>query len=120
MPCWRAVRIALLCRHHASHATPICETDLCQWPCSYELQAMSMQVLAINKRVQAQNNAPPGFPNFVRQGYEIAILADDYQESNEGLIWKVSRRHLAQLCKPHHISPTTVCCTIWTCLRPCS
>ena len=48
-----------------------------------------MQVLAINKRVQAQNNAPPGFPNFVRQGYEIAILADDYQESEEGLIWKV-------------------------------
>lgn len=49
-----------------------------------------MQVLAINKRVQAQNNAPPGFPNFVRQGYEIAILADDYQESDEGLIWKVA------------------------------
>lgn len=63
-----------------------------------------MQVLAINKRVQAQNNAPPGFPNFVRQGYEIAILADDYQESEEGLIWKVgnllcSAVHMA-FCKP--------------------
>lgn len=63
-----------------------------------------MQVLAINKRVQTQNNAPPGFPNFVRQGYEIAILADDYQESDEGLIWKV---HSCQ----HHCSPALhTCC----------
>lgn len=49
----------------------------------------SFQVLAINKRVQTQNNAPPGFPNFVREGYEIVILADGYQESQDGLIWKV-------------------------------
>ncbi|DBA67692.1 TPA: hypothetical protein ACH3X2_001284 [Trebouxia sp. C0005] len=46
------------------------------------------QVLAINKRVQTQNNAPLGFPNFVRDGYEIIILADGYQESQDGLIWK--------------------------------
>lgn len=46
------------------------------------------QVLAINKRVQTQNNAPLGFPNFVRDGYEIIILADGYQETPEGLILK--------------------------------
>ena len=46
-------------------------------------------MLAINKRVQTQNNAPLGFPNFVRDGYEIVILADGYQESQDGLIWKV-------------------------------
>lgn len=49
-----------------------------------------MQVLAINKRVQTQNNAPLGFPNFVRDGYEIIILADGYSETQEGLIWKVT------------------------------
>ncbi len=52
-----------------------------------------MQVLAINKRVQTQNNAPVGFPNFVRDGYEIIILADGYQESQDGLIWKVVHQH---------------------------
>ena len=52
-----------------------------------------MQVLAINKRVQTQNNAPLGFPNFVRDGYEIIILADGYQESQDGLIWKVVHQH---------------------------
>jgi hypothetical protein len=52
-----------------------------------------MQVLAINKRVQTQNNAPLGFPNFVRDGYEIIILADGYQESQDGLIWKVVYQH---------------------------
>ena len=53
------------------------------------MHCVRSQVLAINKRVQAQNNAPANFPNFVRQGYEITILADDYQENAEGLIWKV-------------------------------
>lgn len=55
---------------------------------------MCVKVLAINKRVQTQNNAPLGFPNFVRDGYEIIILADGYQESPDGLIWKVVPKQL--------------------------
>ncbi len=53
-------------------------------------QSKYTQVLAINKRVQTQNKAPLGFPNFVREGYEIIILADGYEENQDGLIWKVS------------------------------
>ena len=56
----------------------------------------NMQVLAINRRVQAQNNAPVGFPNFVRDGYEIVILADGYQENQDGLIWKVREVNAGQ------------------------
>ena len=47
------------------------------------------QVLETNRRVQAQNNAPPDFPAFVRQGYDIKVLADGYSVDSKGLIYKV-------------------------------
>ena len=62
-----------------------------------------LQVLAINRRVQTQNNAPAGFPNFVRDGYEIVILADDYQENQDGLIWRVSAISASAMHKHHNM-----------------
>ena len=48
-----------------------------------------MQVLETNRRVQAQNNSPLDFPAFVRQGYDIKVLADGYRVDDKGLIFKV-------------------------------
>lgn len=48
-----------------------------------------MQALENNRRIQAQNNAPRDFPAFVRQGYDIKIMADGYDIDDKGLIYKV-------------------------------
>lgn len=48
-----------------------------------------LQALENNRRIQAQNNAPPDFPAFVRNGYDIKIMADDYVVDDKGLIYKV-------------------------------
>ena len=45
-------------------------------------------MLETNRRVQAQNNAPPDFPAFVRQGFDIKVLADGYGVDEKGLIFK--------------------------------
>ena len=50
---------------------------------------LSLQILAINKRIQTQNNAPREFPYFVREGYNVKVLADQYVMDKEGLIYKV-------------------------------
>ncbi len=37
------------------------------------------QILEYNLRTQRQNNAPLDFPNFVRNGYDMTIVAEGYQ-----------------------------------------
>jgi FKBP-type peptidyl-prolyl cis-trans isomerase len=54
-----------------------------------DLSVPQRQVLEYNKRSQRQNGAPPDFPLFVREGFDMTILASDgYQVSPEGLIYK--------------------------------
>lgn len=43
------------------------------------------QVLEYNLRTQRQNSVPPDFPAFVRQGYDMTILADGYTVGGLGL-----------------------------------
>ncbi len=50
---------------------------------------MPGQALENNRRIQAQNNVPAGFPAFVRQGYDIKVMADGYDVDEKGLIYKV-------------------------------
>lgn len=59
----------------------------------------SAQVLETNRRVQAQNNSPLDFPGFVRQGYDIKVLADGYLVDDKGLIFKVGGLPAVQTCK---------------------
>lgn len=54
-----------------------------------------LQALTNNRRIQTQNNVPPDFPAFVRQGYDIKILADDYVIDDKGLIYKVNINKIA-------------------------
>ena len=58
-----------------------------------------MQALENNRRIQAQNNAPRDFPAFVRQGYDIKIMADGYDIDDKGLIYKVRGGLLLQPCR---------------------
>jgi FKBP-type peptidyl-prolyl cis-trans isomerase len=54
-----------------------------------DLSIPERQVLEYNKRTQRQNSAPPDFPLFVREGYDMTVLTPEgYQVSPEGLIYK--------------------------------
>ncbi|GBF95621.1 hypothetical protein Rsub_08603 [Raphidocelis subcapitata] len=53
-----------------------------------KLTPSDKQVLALNRRVQAQNRAPEDFPGFVRQGFDILIVADGYGETPNGLLYR--------------------------------
>lgn len=57
--------------------------------CAQNLQ-LGAQSLENNKRIQKQNNAPLDFPAFLRQGYDIKIMADGYERDDKGLIYKVA------------------------------
>ncbi|KAK9834273.1 hypothetical protein WJX81_002415 [Elliptochloris bilobata] len=63
-------------------------TELLPTAVAKSLSLSGKQVLETNRRVQAQNNSPADFPGFVRQGYDIKVLADGYQVDNKGLIFK--------------------------------
>ena len=54
-----------------------------------ELSVTQRQALQINRRTQRQNNVPPDFPLFVREGYDMTVLASGgYQVTDDGLIYK--------------------------------
>lgn len=54
-----------------------------------DLTVSQRQLLEYNRRTQRQNNAPPDFPSFIREGYDMTILASDgYKMSPEGVIYK--------------------------------
>jgi FKBP-type peptidyl-prolyl cis-trans isomerase len=54
-----------------------------------DLTVAQRQILEYNRRTQRQNNAPPDFPSFLREGYDMTILASEgYQVTPEGVIYK--------------------------------
>ncbi|KAL1367230.1 hypothetical protein HN51_021272 [Arachis hypogaea] len=47
------------------------------------------RLLQQNKRIQQENNAPEDFPNFIREGFEVKVVApDNYTKSDSGLIYR--------------------------------
>ena len=42
-----------------------------------DLTVAQRQILEYNRRTQRQNNAPPDFPSFLREGYDMTILASE-------------------------------------------
>ena len=55
--------------------------------------ALLLQLLEINRQRQKQNNVPRDFPLFVRNGFEIKIVAESYTAAPNGLIYKVHLWH---------------------------
>lgn len=54
-----------------------------------DLTVSQRQLLEYNKRAQRQNSAPPDFPLFIREGYDMTLLTSEgYQVTPEGLIYK--------------------------------
>ncbi|KAI8105942.1 hypothetical protein M9434_000521 [Picochlorum sp. BPE23] len=54
-----------------------------------DLTVSQRQLLEYNKRAQRQNSAPPDFPLFIREGYDMTMLTSEgYQMTPEGLIYK--------------------------------
>nr|GEW42359.1 peptidyl-prolyl cis-trans isomerase FKBP20-2, chloroplastic [Tanacetum cinerariifolium] len=47
------------------------------------------RLLEQNKRVQRENNAPDDFPSFVREGFEVKVVAsENYVRRDSGLIYR--------------------------------
>lgn len=44
------------------------------------------QVLEYNQRIQRQNNAPKEFPSFVRDKFDITIVADGFSQAPDGTV----------------------------------
>jgi len=51
-----------------------------------ELSLSEKQILEYNKRIQAQNRVPREFPWFVREGFDVKIIADDFSITKDGLL----------------------------------
>lgn len=71
------------------------ETRVLKLDAEEDLSVPERQVLEINRRTQRQNNAPPDFPSFIREGYDMTILTSEgYQvrllyRINKFPYWKV-------------------------------
>lgn len=46
------------------------------------------QILLLNKRIQTQNRTAEGFPAFIREGFDVKVIAPGYQVTPEGIIYK--------------------------------
>jgi len=54
-----------------------------------DLSVTERQALQINRRTQKQNNVPPDFPLFARDGYDMTILVSNgYKVTDDGLLYK--------------------------------
>lgn len=42
------------------------------------------QVYNLNRRIQAQQRAPAGFPGFIREGFNVKVIADGYKSTPSG------------------------------------
>lgn len=52
------------------------------------LNSVETRALELNNRIQQQNAAPMDFPSFIRQGFNVKIIADGYRASPEGLVFR--------------------------------
>jgi len=52
------------------------------------LNRVQRQIYDNNLRVQVGNRAPPGFPTFVREGFDMTILADGFTRTESGLFYQ--------------------------------
>ncbi|KAK9207579.1 hypothetical protein WN943_017868 [Citrus x changshan-huyou] len=47
------------------------------------------RLLEQNKRMQKENSAPEGFPNFIREGFEVKVVtSENYIKRDSGLIYR--------------------------------
>ncbi|GMH33509.1 hypothetical protein BSKO_01343 [Bryopsis sp. KO-2023] len=53
-----------------------------------KLSPAQKQVLLNNLKIQRQNRVPEGFPSFVREGFDIKVLASGFTQDESGLIYK--------------------------------
>lgn len=65
------------------------------------LSGYQRQVLEYNQRIQRQNNAPTGFPSFIRDKFDITVVADGFLVTPEGMwshaAWPFLRADLVPL-----------------------
>lgn len=52
------------------------------------LDDQQLKVFEYNRRIQAQNKAPPGFPVFARDGFDMRVFCDGYERDADDLIYK--------------------------------
>jgi hypothetical protein len=89
----------------AAACLPAARPSCCRWACATTSSAAAsrasqaplaalprparLQVLTLNRRIQKQNQAPLDFPAFVREGFDIKIIADGFVLDDSG--WAAGR-----------------------------
>ena len=68
----------------ASAADPEGKVYLVQADDTSSLTGYQKQVLEYNQRIQRQNKTPVSFPSFIRDKFDITVVADGYKETPEG------------------------------------
>jgi hypothetical protein len=64
-----------------------------------QLSGYQKQVLEYNERIKRQNNAPSGFPSFIRDKFDITVVADGYEESPEGKLVVARLKLVSRVCQ---------------------
>ena len=49
-----------------------------------QLTLSEKQILILNERIQTQNRVAQGFPKFIREGFDVKVIAPGYSITPEG------------------------------------
>ena len=53
-----------------------------------KLTLSERQILLLNQRIQTQNRTAEGFPSFIREGFDVKVVAPGYLITEDGIIFK--------------------------------
>ena len=53
-----------------------------------KLTLSERQILLLNQRIQTQNRTAEGFPSFIREGFDVKVIAPGYSITEDGIIFK--------------------------------
>lgn len=53
-----------------------------------KLTLSERQILLLNQRIQTQNRTAEGFPSFIREGFDVKVIAPGYKVTDDGIIYK--------------------------------
>ena len=76
---------------------------------TFHLPAYHCQVLLLNQRIQSQNRAPNDFPQFIREGFDVKVIAPGFKTSPDGIIYKDYTEGTGEMPQDGQVSGGGVC-----------
>lgn len=66
-------------------------------------------MLLLNQRIQSQNRAPNDFPQFIREGFDVKVIAPGFKTSPDGIIYKDYTEGTGEMPQDGQVSAGGVC-----------